>query len=220
MLRFLAALALLACLPVACGVHRPDPGLASIMAAAKTGKALAISDALEALIAEGRDTPHHREVALEMISAHPEDTAAYAFARAAVAGRVLQSRGLFTGALLVGDVAHWGLVSRKLDPEFREGAATRLLGILCTQAPPALLPSGCDAEQGIAMLIELVKKHPNNVENDCRLAEAFIVQGDLPSALPELCICVRRKAELRHDEQKLPATLRSNAGNPHCPDGP
>jgi hypothetical protein len=137
-----------------------------------------------------------------------------------VTGRVLQSRGLLTGIPLVGDVAHWAEVSRKLDPEFREGAATQLLAILCTQAPPALLPKGCDGEQGIALLVALVKAHPDNVAYHCRLAEAYIVQGDIASALPELCTCERRKAELRKDEQKLPATLRSDAGNPQCPADP
>jgi hypothetical protein len=197
-----------------------DASLLPIFEASKTGKALSISDALEALIAEGQDSPRHREYALKLVKAHPENTADYAFARAAVTGRVLQSRGLFTGIPLVGDVAHWADISRKLDPEFREGAATRLLAILCTQAPPALLPSGCDAEQGITMLALLVKKHPDNVENHCRLAEAYIVQGDVPSAVPELCTCLRHKKELRHDEQKLLDTLKSDAGNPQCPAEP
>jgi hypothetical protein len=187
-----------------------------IFEASKTGKALAISDALEALITEGQDSPRHREYALKLISAHPENTADYAFARAAVTGRVLQSRGLFTGIPLVGDVAHWADVSRKLDPEFREGAATRLWAILCTQAPPALLPSGCDAETGITMLAALVKKH-DNVGNHLRLAEALIVQGDVASAVPELCYCLLHRNELRHDEQKLLDNLVRDAGNPKCP---
>jgi hypothetical protein len=201
---------------MACEPRPLDPSLLPIFEASKTGKALAISDALEALIAEGQDSPRHREYALKLISAHPENTADYAFARAAVTGRVLQSRGLFTGIPLVGDVAHWADVSRKLDPEFREGAATQLWAILCTQAPPALLPSGCDAEQGIAMLVALVKKY-DKARNHLRLAEAYIVQGDAASAVPELCPCIRRRNELRHDEQKLLDTLMSDAGNPKCP---
>jgi hypothetical protein len=219
MSRVLAALALLACLTAACGPNLPDPGLTKILDAARLGDALAVSDALEVLIAEGSDKQDHRERALDIIRAHPETTAAYAFARAAVTGRVLQKRGLITGVPLVGDVAHWADVSRKLDPAFRRGAATRLFAILCTQAPPPLLPSGCDAESGIAMLVALIKKY-DDVENHLRLAEALLSQGDVASAVPELCICIQRKGELRHDEQILLETLLSDANHPTCPPTP
>jgi hypothetical protein len=181
---------------------------------AEKGDALAISDALEALIAEGKDTQMDREYALNTIRAHPENTAAYAFARAAVAGRVVQSRGL-GGTGLVAEVEHWAELSRKLDPSFREGLATRMLGTLYTQAPSALLAHG-DSEQGLEMLEGLVKAHPNTLENYLRLAEAYVFQGDPGSARTYLCRCVAGKATLRRDDQLLLEHLLSDAGNPRC----
>ena len=145
---------------------------ASIIALAEKGDALALSDALEALIAEGRDTQTDREYALKAIAGRPpENTAGYAFARAAVTGRVVEARQGVAGLGLVGDVARWGDASRKLDPKFRDGAATRMLGTLYTKAPPALLPDGVDAEQGIDMLEGLVKTYPNTMENQLRLGD-------------------------------------------------
>jgi hypothetical protein len=67
------------------------------------------------------------------------------------------------------------------------------------------------------MLAALVKAHPDTVENHCRLAQAYIVQGDRESALPYLCTCVRRKAELRHDEHILVDELVKESNNPQCP---
>jgi hypothetical protein len=191
---------------------------ASIIEVAQKGDALALSDALEALIAEGKDTPTDREYALKAIASRPaENTAAYAFARAAITGRVVQSRGGIAAINLVGEVARWGMQSRKLDPSFREGAATRLLGTLCTQAPPSLLPSGCDSEIGIDMLEGLVKARPNNVENRLRLCEAYIFLSDVASALPPCCFALAHKSELRRDEQLLLERLVADANHPQCP---
>jgi hypothetical protein len=193
----------------------------SIIEVAAKGDALALSDALEALIAEGQDTPTDREYALKWLQEHPaENTEAYAFARAAITGRVAESRGGLGALGLVGDVAHRGEVSRKLDPSFREGAATRMLGTLYTKAPPAALPNGADGERGLEMLEGLLKKYPNSLENHLRLGEAYLVQGDGGSALPHLCYAQAHKAELRHDDQLLLERLFSDAGNPRCPTAP
>jgi len=176
---------------------------ASLIEVAGRGDALATSDALEALIADGKDTPTDREYALKVITAHPEGGAAYAFARAAVTGRVVQSRQGIAGIGLVGDVARWAELSRKLDPTFREGAASRLLGTLYTQAPSSLLPSGGGPEQGIEMLEDLVKQHPATVENHLRLAEALVFQNDPDASTPHLCFCAAHRADLRRDDQIL-----------------
>jgi hypothetical protein len=194
------------------------PVHASFAEVARSGDALAVSDALEALIAEGKDSPADRELALKTLRVHEEQTVGYAFARAAVTGRVVQSRGL-TGAGLVSDVEKWALLSKKLDPEFREGAAARLLGTLYVLAPAGWLEHG-DSEQGLELLEGLVKAHPDRLENHLRLAEAYLALGDPKPATPYLCRCVARRAELRRDDQQLLDHLIADANNPSCPKPP
>lgn len=199
-----------ACWPFATG-----PTHVSITEVAAKGDALAVCDALEALIAEGKDSPADRELALKAVRVHEEQTAAYAFARAAVTGRVVQSRGL-TGAGLVSDVEKWALLSKKLDPGFRNGAAARLLGTLYVMAPAGWLEHG-DSEQGLELLEGLVKEHPEQLENHLRLAEAYIALGDPAPATPYLCRCLARRVDLRRDEQQLLDHLFADAGHPRCP---
>ena len=205
----------LAVLATACPPFAGGPANPALVEASGKGDALAISDALEELVAAGKDTPSDRQFALDFIRAHPENTAAYAFARAAVTGRVVQSRGL-TGAPLVAEMEHWAEVSRKLDPQFREGAATRALGTLYVMAPSGWLEHG-DSEQGLELLEALVKAHPHTLENQLRLAEAYIALGDPAPAQPYLCTCQARKADLRRDDQLLLAHLFADAGNVRCP---
>ncbi len=190
----------------------------SLQDVAKGGDALAISDALEELIAQGKDTPADRDFALNAIKEHPQHTAAYAFARAAVTGRVVERRGLL-GAGMAADVEHWALESKRLDPNFRNGAATRMLGTLYVMAPAGWLEHG-DSEQGLEMLEGLVKAHPETIENHVRLAEAYITLGDPAPATPYLCKAVAHRAELRLDEQHLVDRLYGDAGRPHCADAP
>jgi hypothetical protein len=191
---------------------------ATLAEVAQKGDALATSDALEALIADGRDSQADRELALSAVRAKEEPGAAYAFARAAITGRVVQGRGL-TGAGLVSDVEKWALASKKLDPGFRDGAAARLLGTLYVMAPAGWLEHG-DSEQGLELLEGLVKAHPEQVENHLRLAEAYIALGDPGPATPYLCRCRARRAELRRDDQLLLDHLLSDAGHPSCPATP
>jgi hypothetical protein len=190
----------------------------SLQDAARGGDALAVSDALEELIAEGKDTSTDREFALTTVKERPEPTAAYAFARAAITGRVVQARGLL-GAGLAADVEHWAMECRRLDPDFRGGAATRMLGTLYVMAPTGWLEHG-DSEQGISMLEGLVKSHPETLENHLRLAEAYITLGDSAPATPYLCRCMSHRVELRHDDRLLLDHLYADAGKPRCPDLP
>lgn len=190
----------------------------SLADVAAKGDALALSDALEALIAEGKDTPADRAFALKTVSAREEPTAAYAFARAAITGRVVQSRGL-TGAGLVADVERWALASKKLDPGFRNGAALRLLGTLYVMAPAGWLEHG-DSEQGLELLEGLVKRYPEQLENQLRLAEAYIALSDPAPATPYLCRCKARRGELRKDDQNLLDHMFADAGQPKCPNAP
>jgi hypothetical protein len=187
-----------------------------LAAAAERRDALVIADTLEALIERDEDSRADREFAYEAVVTAEEDTAAYAFARATVTGRLVQSRGL-RGASQVGEVERWALRSQSLDPEFREGAATRLLGTLYVVAPANFLEQG-DSEQGLEMLEQLAQKHPEVPENQLRLAEAYISLGDLEPAGPHLCAALERRGELRRDEQRLLDQLVATAEAPDCQD--
>jgi hypothetical protein len=176
--------------------------------------ALALSDALEAQIAAGTDTPADRERVYDEVRANEEDTAAYTFARAAVTGRLVQVRGLLA-ANLVGDVERYARRSVELDPGFRDGAATRMLGTLYVFAPATLLAHG-DSERGIEMLESLVEQRPDLLENHLRLAEAYVALGDPTPARPHLCRCFASKDVLRPDDQALLARLANDAGPLGC----
>lgn len=163
---------------------------------------LKVSDDLEALIEAGTDTPAVREKAYEQVRRAPCDsTAGLAFGRAAVIGRVVQQKGLLA-ANLVRDVEWYARRSRELDPQFRDEAATRMLGTLYVMAPAALLKHG-DSETGLGMLQTLAREHPTVPENRLRLAEAFAALGDNASARPEVCQCLTMRNRLRRDDQNL-----------------
>ena len=201
------------CLSSACAVRRgavhPE-----IIAAGDRQDTLAVSDALEALIAAGQDTPADRQYAYDLVHAREEDTAPSLFARAAVTGRLVQQKGLLA-AHLVAEIERCARRSRDLDPDFRGGAATRLLGTLYVMAPAALLQHG-DSEVGLQLLEGLAQTHPKVLENHLRLAEAYIALGDPAPAGPHLCRCLADKAALRPDDQKLLQQLIEGAGLPPC----
>ena len=186
--------------------------------AADTHEVLAVSDALEMLIAAGNDTPADRQYAYEEVSHDNEDTAAAAYARASVTGRLVQQKGLL-GANLVPDMERNARRSRELDPTFRDGAATRLLGTLYVLAPASFLEHG-DSEEGLDLLEGLVKAYPNRAENHLRLAEAYVALGDPAPAAPHLCRCLDLRATLRRDEQLLLAHLIATVGVVDCRSAP
>jgi hypothetical protein len=204
-----------ACLTVACatGGGRVSSTLEAVV---ERQDPLAVADALEALIAEGEDSRADREYAYRAVTRDEQGTAAYAFARAIVTGRLVQQRGLL-GASLVGDVEDWALRSRELDPAFRDGAATRLLGTLWVLAPASLLSHG-DSERGLELLQSLVRDYPGGIENHLRLAEAYVALHDPAPAEPHLCLCLADRTALRRDEQQLLDQLVAVAGTPHCPE--
>jgi hypothetical protein len=202
-------LAALLCLSPACASRRgavhPE-----LTAAADLQDALAVSDALEALIAAGQDTPADREYAYDVVRKHHEDTAPSMFAEAAVTGRLVQQKGL-RAADLVPEIERCARRSREIDPDFRNGAATRLLGTLYVMAPVVLLKHG-DSEVGIELLEGLVQAHPDVLENHLRLAEAYIALADPVPAAPHLCRCLAHKAALRRDDQLLLQQLLDSTG--------
>lgn len=190
------------------GVHH------EIAAVAEQHDALALSDALEGLINAGKDTPADREFAYDAVRGDVEDTAGSCFARAAITGRLVQERGLL-GAGLVPDIERFAMRSRELDPDFRDGAATRLLGTLYVIAPGALLSHG-DSEEGLDLLEGLTRSRPDVLENHLRLAEAYLALGDPSPAAPHLCRCLGAKTRLRGDDQRLLDRLVKSAHDLHC----
>ena len=205
----LLALAVLA----GCAIMRA-PTHPQLAAAAQEGDILALSDTLEALIAQGQDTASDRAYAYEVVKKVDADTAATAYARAAVTGRLVQDRGL-RAANLVPDVEKYGLRSRELDPDFRDGAATVLVGKLYVMAPATLLKKG-DSETGLELLEEVVTKYPEAPDNHLRLAEAYVTLHDPEPAQEHLCFCLEHKDALRPDDQQVLKDLLDDAGPLPC----
>jgi hypothetical protein len=208
--RTLLALAVLA----GCSAMRIAPTHRELATTGAGGDLLALSDALEALIADGRDTPADREYAYEVAKNVDANTAGAAFARAAITGRLVQDRGL-RAAKLVSDVEEYGLRSRELDPDFRGGAATVLLGKLYVMAPATLLEQG-DSETGLALLEEVVERHPDVPQNRLRLAEAYVTLQDPEPARPHLCFCLAHRNELRRDDQQALTGLLDDVAPLSC----
>jgi tetratricopeptide (TPR) repeat protein len=200
--------------PAACVSHAA-PAEGPLAAAARRHDALAISDALEALIAEGKEGKGDRGFAYDAVREREEPTAAYAFARAAITGRLVQAHGL-TKSLLIKDAEAWAERSVALDPSFRDRAATRMLGTLYVLAPAALLAHG-DSEKGLELLEGLVAERPDVLENHLRVAEAYIALGDNAPATPHLCTCLAKRSQLRKDDQQLLQKLVRDAGLGECP---
>jgi tetratricopeptide (TPR) repeat protein len=208
------ALIFVTCTAVACAAVRGGSVHAELEAAVKTNDALAVSDALEKLIATGTDTPADHQLAYDAIRTNDVDTAPATFARAAVTGRLVQQRGLL-GADLVDDVERDAMRSRELDPDFRDGAATRLLGTLYVIAPATYLEHG-DSERGLELLEGLVEARPDIPENHLRVAEAYIALRDPDPALPHLCRALEARAALRWDDQALLDRLVGSVGGVNC----
>jgi hypothetical protein len=204
----LAVGVLAGCMSVRAPTH---PGLATV---AQQGDSLALSDALEVLIASGKDTTTDRVYAYEVVRKRDANTAADAFARAAITGRVVQAKGL-RAAKLIGDVERDARHSRELDPDFRDGAATRMLGTLYVMAPASMLEHG-DSETGLEMLEDLTAAGPDVPENHLRLAEAYIALHDPDPAHPHLCFSVAHQAALRPDDQALLKALLGEVGPLQC----
>jgi hypothetical protein len=209
-----AAAVLIASLLAGCGTVLRSPTHPELATVAAEGNALALSDALEALIVAGRDTPRDRDFAFRKVRDMEAVTAGDNFAHAAIIGRKVQEQGL-RAAFLLPDMEHYARRSRELDPTFRDGAATRLLGTLYVIAPARLLKHG-DSETGLEMLEALTEAHPDDLENHLRLAEAYITLHDPDPAAPHLCLCLANESALRADERRLLSALVEDAGPLTC----
>jgi hypothetical protein len=199
----------------ACAVLRP-PGYSEFRLAVDSGDALRIYDKLEALIAEDDDTRNDRKNAFAAVRNRNEDTAAFQFAWAAIAGRLVQQRGLLA-ANLVKQIEEKARRSVELDPKFRDGAATRLLGTMYVVAPSSFVEHG-NSELGLEMLLGLVEQYPNDPENHLRAAEAYIALNDPEPAAPHICACLPVREQMRRDYQKLLENLIADAGKVVCGD--
>lgn len=194
---WLALIVVLGCRPPSKADVTPD-----VATAAETRDALAVSDELEALVEQGRGTEDDRVYALEQVRSIPDDgSAGYAFARAAVAGRVAELRGVKAGKL-VGEAEGFARKSIERDPQFRDRAASRLLGSLWVMAPPRLLEHG-DSEEGLGLLETLTTEQPQELLNHLRLAEAYVFLGDPEPAVPHLCTVQQGRTALRRDDDAL-----------------
>jgi hypothetical protein len=186
-----------------------DPSIATLPSDAEAG-AWAVHEALEQRIQTGSASEADREAALDKVRAAPDDqTAAHAYARASVAGRVAEGRGLKALKILE-EMRTWAQRSIERDPEFADMAATRMLGTLLALAGQHL--DGGDSERGLELLESVVEAHPDNPLNHLRLAEAFVALGDPEAGHESLCIAAGGRAQLRAEEQRLLDALLAEVG--------
>jgi hypothetical protein len=153
------------------------------------------------LISEGRDKEVDREQAYDLIKEIPDDgSAGYAFARAALVGRVAEEKGL-TAIWLVKEAELWARKSVERDPGYRDGAGRRMLGTLYVLAGDRL--DNGDSETGLEILEELVEERPGDPVNRLRLAEGYVALGDHESAFEHLCAAGSKRDGLRRWELEL-----------------
>lgn len=180
-----------------------------------TQEALEIYESLEADLADegtGEVSKKRRQAAYERIVALPDDgTAAYAFARAAVAGRVAQARGL-SAIEQVKEAERFARKSVERDADYRAGGAQRLLGTLYVMAGKHTEHG--DSEKGLELLEGLVERYPDDATNHVRLAEGYVNLGDPEGAFDPLCQALERKAELPGEERRLLDELVAEVGGP------
>ena len=112
---------------------------------------------------------------------------------------------------LVTEAEAFARTALERDPDYDEGAATRMLGTLYVMAPGRLVEHG-DAEEGLSMLEDLVEARPEDPRNHLRVAEAYIALDDPDPAVPFLCFAHAHRDALRKDDQSLLDTLSESFG--------
>ncbi len=181
-----------------------------LRAPASRRDALALSDALEKLIDDGGATNADREAAYKAIKDWTVDTPDYAYARASIAGRLAQVRGV-TAVFLIHDMEKWARLSMKLDGRWHDGAARRLLGTLYVLAPANLVQHG-NSEEGLELLEKQTQEYPRDPVNHLRLAEAYVTLNDSEPAGEHLCFALAHEPELRTTDRTLLTTLLDQIG--------
>ncbi len=181
---------------------------------ADTRTAIEVYERLEALIDAQKDTRQDREDAYALVVKRAETSADYYFARAAVAGRLAENRGLQAMGLVT-EAEDYAIRARAADPDYREGSATRMLGSLYVLAPASLLAKG-DSETGLELLEGEVKAHPDRLVSRLRLAEAYIALGDPDPSKEHLCVVQQGEAKLGAGDRRLLAKLLKDVGKLEC----
>ncbi|HOU93587.1 MAG TPA: hypothetical protein PLU22_21195, partial [Polyangiaceae bacterium] len=162
-----------------CAAKAPSAAPAAsptLVSAAERG-VLALSDALEAEYDAGPPSEQDVGWAYDQVQDVDVTTAADAYGKARITARWVQLRGALAAGQLR-EVERLLLLSQRLDPGFRGGVARRALGILYVNAPARLLEHG-DSETGLALLEQLASEHPEDVETQLRLAEAYVALTEL-----------------------------------------
>lgn len=195
----------------ACRPTPPQPPAGAQAEAAEPVDAREVLRALEVEIEAGTDNEKARERAYDTVVATADDGSAdYAFARAALAGRVAELRGVGAGKLVT-EAERYARLTLERDPDYEEGAATRMLGTLYVMAPGRLVEHG-DAEDGLSMLEDLVEARPDDPRNHLRVAEAYVALDDPDPAAEFLCFAHAHRDTLRSYEQSLLDTLSEGFG--------
>ncbi len=211
--RPLLVLTLCACSLVAC---KPAPASAPPAGGAPGEPAApldvrAVLERLENDIEAGNATESDREQAYDAVVATADDGSAdYAFVRAALAGRLAELRGVGAGKLVT-EAESFARLALQRDPDYDDGAATRMLGTLYVMAPGRLVKHG-DAEDGLSLLEGLVEARPEDPRNHLRVAEAYIALDDPDPAAAFLCFAHAHRDGLRRDDQTLLDTLSETFG--------
>lgn len=206
----LGSLLLLA--PFLGGACKPAPGSdvnPQLAAASEQKQAIEVHDALEAMIQAGTAVERDRQHAYEVIQGWEDGSASYAFARGALAGRLAEERGL-AAIGLVKEAETWARKSIERDPNFRDGAATRMLGTLYVLAGDHVEHG--DSEEGLELLEDLVAAYPNQAVNHLRLAEGYISLGDPEGGYEAMCKAIAGRGELTREEDELLTRLIADVG--------
>ncbi len=183
---------------------------------ADTRTAIDVYERLEALIDQQKDNKQIREDAYALVIERAGTDPDYYFARAAVAGRLAENRGL-QALGHVTEAEDYARPVRAAHPHNREGSATRLLGSLYVLAPASLVQHG-DSETGLEMLETEAAAHPDRIISRLRLAEAYIALNDPDPSHPHLCFVKQGQAKLGASDQRLLAKLLQDAGELKCTD--
>jgi thioredoxin-like negative regulator of GroEL len=181
---------------------------------AGTGTAIEVYERLEQLIEAQKDSKQDREDAYALVVQRAGTDTDYYFARAAVAGRLAENRGLQAMGLVT-ETEDYARRVRAADPDYRQGAATRMLGTLYVLAPANLVAHG-DSETGLELLEAEVKAHPDRIVGRLRLAEAYIALNDPEPAKEHLCVVKQHEAELSAGDRRLLARLLPGVGELTC----
>lgn len=193
---------------------KPHGGNLNNPAFADTTTAIQIHERLEVLIDQQKDSKQDREDAYALVTKRTGTTPEDFFARAAVAGRLAENRGLQAMGLVT-EAEDYARRCRAVDPDFREGAATRLLGSLYILAPANLVKHG-DSETGLELLEKEVEAHPDRLVSRLRLADGYIALNDPDPSREHLCVVKQGQAGLTAADKRLFARLLQDSGDLKC----